>query len=389
MRNIHVEKDKWVMPETEIVERKGTGHPDSISDGCAEAVSRELSKYYLDNFGTILHHNVDKFLLIAGKTAPEFGGGEIINPMLLLQSGRAVTEVGNETIPVPEIAREAIIDYMKQFRNLNIDSDVEIDTKIGKGSQDLTELFKRGKMPLANDTSFGVGYYPFDTLESMVLKTENYLNSSDYLSSNPWLGEDIKVMGLREGDKYNITIAAAFVSKYVNGIEEYINFKNKMKKDIEGILSKFEKNVNVSINTADDLNSGSVYLTITGSSAENGDDGEVGRGNRGNGLITPSRPMSLEALAGKNPVNHVGKIYNVLAQRIAREIVEAIPEVEFASVEILSQIGKPIDQPQVLKISLKGDVDKAKDKAMYIADKWLEDIQTITDEFVKGNIKVF
>ena len=54
-----------------------------------------------------------------------------------------------------------------------------------------------------------------------------------------------------------------------------------------------------------------IYLTVTGLSAEQGDDGEVGRGNRVNGLITPSRAMSLEAAAGKNAVAHVGKLYNL------------------------------------------------------------------------------
>ncbi len=388
MRNIKVEKNKWIMPETEIVERKGFGHPDSISDGCAEAVSRELSKYYIENFGTILHHNVDKFLLIAGRASPEFGGGKVIEPMLLLQSGRAMSEVGEKKVPVSEIARKAIIDYMNQFRNLDVNLHIDIDVRIGQGSQDLTELFGRGKIPLANDTSFGVGYYPLDSLESMVLKTERYLNSKEYIDKHPWLGEDIKVMGLRTGSKYKITVAAAFVSKYVNSVDEYVKFKEDMQSDVTKVLTGNE-DVSVSINTADDPANESVYLTVTGLSAENGDDGEVGRGNRGNGLITPSRPMSLEALAGKNPVNHVGKIYNALAERIAKDVVEGIPGISFASVEILSQIGKPIDQPQVLNLSLEGDVDSARDKAVYIAEKWLEDITSITDEFVKGNINVF
>ncbi len=389
MKNISVEENRWIMPETEIVERKGFGHPDSISDGCAEAVSRELSKYYLENFGTILHHNVDKFLLIAGRASPEFGGGEIIKPMILLQSGRAITEVGEKKIPVDEIARKAIIDYMSQFRHLNVELHTDIDIQIGQGSQDLTELFERGKIPLANDTSFGVGYYPFDALEKMVLETETYLNSKEYLSKHPWLGEDIKVMGLRNGENYKITVAAAFVSKYVSNVDEYVKFKEEMKNDLDNLLASFEKEVEVNVNTADDPSKGSVYITVTGLSAENGDDGEVGRGNRGNGLITPSRPMSLEALAGKNPVNHVGKLYNVLANRIAKDIVEGIPEVSYASVEILSQIGKPINEPQVLKIALEGDVDKARDKARYIAEKWLEEITSLTDDFVEGKINVF
>ncbi len=61
-------------------------------------------------------------------------------------------------------------------------------------------------------------------------------------------------------------------------------------------------------------------------SVEMGDDGATGRGNRGNCLITPMRPMSIEAIAGKNPVNHVGKIYNVIAQQVAEETGDLVEE---------------------------------------------------------------
>jgi S-adenosylmethionine synthetase len=47
----------------EMVERKGLGHPDTMCDALAEALSQALSQYYLDRFGMIFHHNVDKALL--------------------------------------------------------------------------------------------------------------------------------------------------------------------------------------------------------------------------------------------------------------------------------------------------------------------------------------
>ena len=52
----------------EIVERKGVGHPDSICDGVAEAVSRSLCQCYLEQFGKILHHNTDEAQLVAGNS---------------------------------------------------------------------------------------------------------------------------------------------------------------------------------------------------------------------------------------------------------------------------------------------------------------------------------
>jgi S-adenosylmethionine synthetase len=83
----------------------------------------------------------------------------------------------------------------------------------------------------------------------------------------------------------------------------------------------------VVVNAADDLQAGSVYLTVTGTSAEAGDDGEAGRGNRVNGLITPYRPMTMESAAGKNPVTHVGKISNVCASLITQRQVTEIAEI--------------------------------------------------------------
>ena len=69
MVNISVEKLKNPIEQQkiELVERKGVGHPDYICDVCCEAVSQALSKEYARKFGTVLHHNVDKGLLVAGK----------------------------------------------------------------------------------------------------------------------------------------------------------------------------------------------------------------------------------------------------------------------------------------------------------------------------------
>ncbi|MEM1761829.1 MAG: methionine adenosyltransferase, partial [Desulfurococcaceae archaeon] len=60
--------------KVELVERKGLGHPDYIADSASEAASRMLCKYYLKEFGTILHHNLDKTLLVGGQASPRFGG---------------------------------------------------------------------------------------------------------------------------------------------------------------------------------------------------------------------------------------------------------------------------------------------------------------------------
>ncbi|HYA54192.1 MAG TPA: methionine adenosyltransferase, partial [Thermoplasmata archaeon] len=118
------------------------------------------------------------------------------------------------------------------------------------------------------------------------------------------------------------------------------------------------------------------------------------RGNRANGLITPCRPMSLEASAGKNPVNHVGKIYNLLGNLIANDIVkEAGGDVREVHVRILSQIGKPVDEPQIAAIQILPaagvKLAKVKPNAEAISQKWLDQIDTIPRLLLTGKLSVF
>ena len=165
MRNITVEfvENKSVAKqEVELVERKGIGHPDSICDGLAESVSRALSNEYMKRYGQILHHNTDQVELVGGRSNPIFGAGEIKKAIYILLSGRATTEVDNEVLPVGEIAVKAAKEYLKKnFPNIDVDSGVILDQKIGLGSTDLRDVFGRTGMPKSNDTSFGVSYAPF------------------------------------------------------------------------------------------------------------------------------------------------------------------------------------------------------------------------------------
>jgi len=71
-----------------------------------------------------------------------------------------------------------------------------------------------------------------------------------------------------------------------------------------------------------------------------------------NGLIPIGRPIGTEAAAGKNPMSHVGKIYNVLAHRIAREICTSVAGVRGAYVLLLSRIGEPVDRPLMANAQL-------------------------------------
>jgi S-adenosylmethionine synthetase len=352
----------------EIVERKGIGHPDSVCDAVADACSRALCAYYLEHYDRVYHHNVDKAALVGGTAKPTYGGGMIIQPQYFLIVGRAInqilTQCGTESkldyIPVATICIETQrIELAKIFRNLDLNRDIQFDYAVRPGSIDLTGVFDSShhseEVPLANDTSFGVGFAPFSDVENITLEAERLLNSAKFKDKCKGSGEDIKVMTERIGNNVGITIAAAMVSKYIYDLDEYMSYTNQIKDAVLDLAAKLipDREVTCQVNVGDNIEKGLVYLTITGTSAEAGDDGEVGRGNRSNGLITPCRTMSLEAVCGKNPINHVGKIYNILATNMARAIVKrGEGDIVEAHVKLLSQIGRPITDPWINSIEL-------------------------------------
>ncbi|HEV2317265.1 MAG TPA: methionine adenosyltransferase [Thermoplasmata archaeon] len=389
LRAVHIEDQK-----VELVERKGIGHPDSVADGVAESVSRALSRLYLDEYGKILHHNTDETQIVGGGSEPKFGGGKITTPIYMLLVGRATTEVNGEKLPFRQVAVDAAKAYVKSIAaHLNPETQVDFDCKIGQGSVDLRGVFDQ-KSVLANDTSFGVGFAPYSDTERVVLESEKFLTTK-LKKKVPALGEDVKVMGFRRGDGIHLTVAAALVDSELKNGKEYARVCEEIHDKLAAHVAQLTpKKVQIDVNTADDPELGRYYLTVTGLSMEAGDDGSVGRGNRANGLITPNRPMSLEATAGKNPVNHVGKIYNLLSHQIAHDIVkEAGGNVREVHVRILSQIGKPVDEPQVASIQLlpADGVALAQVEAIanQVAQRWFDDIPSIPQRLLTGKLSVF
>ncbi len=397
-RNIEVSETPFKHIEDqqiELVERKGIGHPDSIADGISEAVSRALCKKYREKFGTIAHHNTDEVQIIGGTSRPAFGGGEIVEPIYILLGGRATQEYDSKAVNVHGTAIKAAKRYLNEtVKNLNVEEHAIVDSRIGEGSPDLTDIYAReGKVPLSNDTSFGIGHAPLSETEKIVLRLERYLNSDKFHREMPVIGEDVKVMAYRNEDKIKLTVAAAFLDRLVEDLDSYISMKRDLK---EYILSEAEnytdRDLELHINTADDYENGSVYMTVTGTSAEMGDDGSTGRGNRVSGLITPKRSMSLEASSGKNPVSHIGKIYNILSHYIADQLVAEHPEVDSADVKILSQIGEPVDQPQIASVDISTDKKLSSDLKKEIqntVDYWIENIQEVMEKVIDGEITTF
>ncbi|MFW9803706.1 MAG: methionine adenosyltransferase, partial [Candidatus Thorarchaeota archaeon] len=362
--------------KVEIVERKGKGHPDTLCDKAAEELSVRLSEYYLETFGRVQHHNVDKVLLVGGQSNARFGGGDVIEPIYLLLSGRAVDVVDKDyerQVPVGKFAVEHTREWLSgDLPNLDVNSDIIIDYKIRAGSTDLVGNFDiEQEMPRANDTSFGVGYAPLSPTEQLVLEAEQLLNHAYTKKKWPQIGEDVKIMGTRVGDSIHLQVAAAIISTKTKDADEYANVMEGIQGLVADTATKItDIPVEVSVNTADSPEEGLFYLTVTGTSAEHGDDGQVGRGNRANGLITPYRPMTLEAAAGKNPVSHVGKTYNVAAREIVEKVIAEHPDLTQAYCYIVSQIGAPITEPKAINVELFGDcdIDKVRSSVESISD---------------------
>ncbi len=389
MQNIKINSFKYSLPRIEIVERKGIGHPDTICDSIADNFALNLTKYYLKKYNQIFHFNVDKALLVAGETKTMFGGGKILKPMKIFFGDRATYKVNGEEVPLDEILRQSVYGWLRE--NLRfVGEEVEVINEIKQGSEELTSIFKKKEEYLpANDTSALVGYAPLTTLEKSVLELERYLNSMNFKKKFPESGEDIKVMGLREDDNFIYTIAMAFVDRFVKSEDDYFKKRDEIKEEIRKFLEEnFGIKPEIYLNTLDEKGKGEegCYLTVTGTSAEAGDSGEVGRGNRVNGIIALNRPAGSEAAPGKNMVSHVGKIYNLLAFDIASKIYERIEKYNY--VWLLSQIGRPINRPLIVSIEIDNLDEKEEKIVKEIVEKRFETLKEFLNELIEGKFKV-
>lgn len=374
----------------EIVERKGIGHPDSLCDGIAERISREYSNWCLENLGVQLHHNFDKVQLVAGEVDVRFGGGEIIRPIRIQIAGRGTPRYNGRKVPMDTIAIEAARAHIREtMRYLDPIKHAVIDSYAGRGAAELVSVVDH---VTANDTSFGVSHWPRSALEGIVYNTANFINY-DLIDQFP-VGEDVKVMGYRSDGEIVLTVALPFIATEIKDLTEYVEVKQAAQAAIQSFADEVcTRRVRVDVNTADNEEQGDYYLTLTGTSAECGDDGAVGRGNRVNGVIAPFRATSLEAACGKNPISHVGKIYNVLSLRAAQAIVEEIKGIKGATVYVLAQIGKPLDQPLVATAQVHPDDGQLSEKmaaeAREMLDHHLAHVAKVGELIRKGEITLF
>src|SRR5262245_49931972 len=321
-----------------------------MCDAIMEAISVALCRTYLDATGQVLHHNIDKGLLVAGQTTPALGGGTVEAPMRLIFGDRATVEWQGQRFPVGEIAEATAQQWLRTcLRFVDPDRHVVFQDAIQPGSPELVDLFARQTRG-ANDTSAAVGYAPLTETERCVLAAEHRLNAPAFKAQFPEAGEDVKVMGRRQGRHLTLTIALAFVDRFIPNARTYVARKaaiaDELTRCLSADLQELDR-VEVCLNMLDAPERGleGMYLTVLGTSAEGGDSGQVGRGNRVNGVISLHRPMSTEAAAGKNLVRHVGKIYTLLSHQMAHHIYTAVEGVAEVSVWLCSQIGQSVDRP--------------------------------------------
>jgi S-adenosylmethionine synthetase len=280
--------------------------------------------------------------------------------MRLVVGDRASAIAPLEETDIAEIATEAAKEWFrKHLPRVDPDRHLVYQVELKPGSEELSGLFGKVEGVLgANDTSAAVGYAPLTETERLVLECERYLNSAGFKSRFPETGTDVKVMGIRKDRTLALTVAMPLVDQYVETEADYFQKKEAVHQVLsEHLLNKLAwlESVTIDLNTLDRRGAGmaGMYLSVLGTSAEDADSGEVGRGNQVNGLIALNRPRASEAAAGKNPVSHVGKIYSVLSHLLAKRIHAQVPGVQEVVLWLCSQIGDPIDQPKIISVQVR------------------------------------
>src|SRR5574341_17636 len=380
----------------EIVERKGLGHPDSICDAVMEEVARAINAEYQQRFGQVLHNNIDKGLLVAGRVRRRLGKGRVLQPMELVIGDRATYRVGRVRVPIKEIAVEAAKGWFRtSLRHVDPNRHLRYRVVLAEGSDELADIFSREGVREANDTSAAVGYAPLSETEQMVLWVERYLNSPDFKMVFPETGEDVKVMGVRADRGLNLTVAMPLLCQTIVSEAAYFRKKDEVVEALRLALppSPGLDDIHLTLNGLDrpGRGLGGVYLSLLGTSAEDADSGQVGRGNRVNGLIPLNRPVSGEAAAGKNPVSHIGKIYNLLSHRMAEQIYQRVAGVCEIYVWLVGQIGRPIDQPWVaaqLIPSWEAELDVIGREARLVIDQELAHLSGFCLDLTEGRYPV-
>lgn len=380
----------------ELVERKGVGHPDTMCDAIAERMSRYYARYCLDQFGGVAHHWFDKVTLYGGGADIDYGRGELTQPYRVKVFGKGALRVGSAEIPLRELMFRAAADVLAEVttgfdatRHLVVELGVVDHQGSGRGvsryqpagPDDLVPLHAPGRV--SNDTNLLHGYAPLSRLETAVMGLEKLVNGSGFKTRHADTGWDVKVFGSRRGDTFSLVVNMPFLAAGIESLDHYWARKAVIQKELEEYTRSLGLDDFTMLMNATDRN-GRPYLTALGSVADTGDVGVVGRGNRVNGLITPMRPMSIEAPAGKNPLDHTGKIYNVMAMRLARQVHEQCGGA--AQVHIFTSKEAPLERPDEVVVTAP---DADEEKVRVLAEAAVAGSGALTAELVEQGITLW
>jgi S-adenosylmethionine synthetase len=398
--NIEYSIQNFLSNDLCICERKGIGHPDSLADMVADSFSNLYSEFTFKRYGTVLNHWVDKIVLRGGKATLSFGKAEILEPMKVYLFGRTTKIVYGSEINLYEFIEMAVHNVFKTIFNNDICNyiDYYVDTNDSIGADHPTffyhpktteDINKLSSSLQCNDTVACLAYAPLNEIEYLTLYIENYINSVTFKKEHPYTGYDVKVMSSYPvGGQLDITICIPFISKLT---QSYSFYQSKLKQIYDELEFKiqdiYERRFNLSINTKD--KGKYAYLTVFGTALDKGDFGVVGRGNRRNGIISITRGMSLEAISGKNPKCHGGKIYNELAQHVSNRIFSELSLENY--VIIVAKNGDSIYNPSHFLIKLPANPNNVSaHKIQEIIYSSIEKIESIIQSTIRRDpVKFF
>ncbi|HHQ2480887.1 TPA: methionine adenosyltransferase [Bacillus cereus] len=359
--------------EYEVVERKGLGHPDTLTDGIAEAAEIEYCKYCLDRFGYIPHHNFDKVMILGGNCVQEYGGNNFLNPIKVIFMGRGSKNFGDEKIPIEEIQIKAAKAYLSRvLPHLDVDSKSTIEFHSITSSystrpywfsprdkNDLPEYNDDGLT--ANDTATMISYWPLTMSEKLALDIEGYFykNDADGLPYPRFkeFGGDIKVMVVRDGGAIVATVTIPQITTMTTSADQYFSRENKLRDNLVKYVKMLYPNENISliINTQTLGENPRPYLVTAGSCTDFGEEGAVGRGNKTHGIISSFRPNTMEAPHGKNSTYFVGKVLGYQTDVIAKKIYDTTGSP--CQVILRANIGDKLFAPSKIMVSSANKVN--------------------------------
>lgn len=359
----------------EIVERKGVGHPDTLADALAEEISRVYSRYCLEHFGAVLHHNIDKLYVGAGWNTNDFGSVKRIKPIKVIINGRISNTCNGEEIDIDMIIKNTVREYIGcVLPHINVEEDIDIivnstqHTRVPHwfSPRNLNDV-PDSKEVFANDTSVVISYYPYTICERLAIEIERFFwrpNEKKYpIPQYKEIGQDIKVMVSRIDKKIDVIVCMPVISTEINSREEYYETVDKYEIQLKNLAKKICKNteyeVNVSVNAKyDNDKRGTLYMLALGTSAECGEEGLVGRGNSSLGIISTFRPNSMEAPSGKNPRYHTGRVLSFLSNRLSKAIYN---EMNLKNqITMLTRNKYSLIPPYLVYINIDKDCDERK-----------------------------